>query len=132
MADAPALALVEPVGAVRERFRTDWESAPNRSPTFTLLPQQELEGWRVVQEEEHGQSAFIVWSDGDRMHDANNRQQVVDSAPQGGENFLELADAAGRGHQTWGIERTVQTRSGATFSFDYAGRLGYDTEFTRV
>ena len=58
----------------------------------------------------------------------------VYAAPGNGENWLELNDAKGEGHQTIGIERTVSTRAGATYelSFDYAGRLGYSTDYTRI
>ena len=59
---------------------------------------------------------------------------IVYAAPGNGNNFLELNDAKGEGHQTIGIERTVSTRAGATYdlTFDYAGRVGYPTDFTRI
>lgn len=40
----------------------------------------------------------------------------------------------GLGHQSYGIERSVHTREGVTYrlSFDYAGRLGYGVDFTRI
>lgn len=52
----------------------------------------------------------------------------------GDSNWLELGDAMGEGHQTYGIERAVDTRAGVTYmlSLDYAGRLGYSADHTRI
>jgi VCBS repeat-containing protein len=159
IADTPSLALVSPpdeYGATAERVATSWETAPNRNRTFTILPQDTLEGWRVVKETEldddyhhdrdgdgdydeddrceAGQEAFIVWSSNDRMRNSQGQNVTVYAASGNGQNFLELGDAMGLGHQTYGIERSVHTRLGATYdlSFDYAGRLGYTTDFTTL
>ena len=71
---------------------------------------------------------------GDRKSGETKPYTVVYAAPGNGDNFLELNDAKGEGHQTIGIERTVSTRTGATYdlTFDYAGRVGYSTDFTRI
>jgi len=138
VADSPLLSLANPpdtYGATVERFHTGWESAPNRNPVFTILPQAQLEGWTVVREAlDTGQQAFILWSSGDKMKDAANTNRTVYADAGNGQNFLEIGNAMGLGHQTFGIERSVSTRAGATYrlSFDYAGRLGYSTDFTRI
>ena len=138
VADVPSLALTAPVdayGATATRFSTSWETAANRSPTFTILPQSELDGWNMVRETgDTGQQAFVIWSSGDKMKDANNTNQVVSAASDTNKNWLEIGNANGLGHQTYGIERTVDTRAGVayTLSLDYAGRLGYDADHTRI
>jgi hypothetical protein len=102
-------------GATRERFHTSWESAPNRNRNFTILPVSTLEGWRTVDEPDGGcggQDAFIIWSSGDRMKDGCNSSVTVYAAPGDGKNWLEIGDAEGHGHQTYGIERDVRTRDG--------------------
>jgi VCBS repeat-containing protein len=165
--DAPSLsltALAGASGATATRFSTSWESAPNRSHTFTILPRDTLEGWNVVKEakrdddhhhghhdDDKGQGAFILWSSGDKMlhakqdhdrhadgkdrdHDDHKPYTIVQAAAGNGNNWLELGDAMGMGHQTYGIERAVETRAGISYrlSLDYAGRLGYDMAHTRI
>ncbi len=138
VADQPSLVLTgraDTYGATQQRFSTSWESVPSRNRNFTILPDSELEGWRVLTESSPGgQQAFIVWSSGDEMKDATNTNRTVNAATDNGINWLEIGDAMGLGHQTSGIERTVSTRAGVTYnlSFDYAGRLGYGTDFTRI
>jgi hypothetical protein len=136
-ADTPGLVLIDPPdenGDSRERFNTSWETAPNRNRNFTLLPYTYLEGWRALTEDGcGGDDGFVIWSSGDRMKDANNNLRTVYAAPENGNNWLELGDS-GVNHQGYGIERLVRTRTQATYtlSFDYAGRLGYDAEHTRI
>jgi VCBS repeat-containing protein len=136
-ADTPGLVLIDPPdenGDSRERFNTSWETAPNRNRNFTLLPYTNLEGWRALTEDGcGGDDGFVIWSSGDRMKDANNNLRTVYAAPDNGNNWLELGDS-GVNHQGYGIERLVRTRTQATYtlSFDYAGRLGYDAEHTRI
>jgi VCBS repeat-containing protein len=159
LADEPTLSLAvkqNELGATSKLFSTSWETANNRSRTFTIIPKAQLEGWRVVKEveldddyhhdrngdghyDEHdateeGQEAFVIWSSGDKMKDSNHTNRIVKSAAGNGNNWLELGDAAGLGHQTYGIERAISTRAGATYnlSLDYAGRLGYSVDFTRI
>ena len=132
------MSLTAPAGSVgnqSEFFRTTWESAANRNANSTLLPQSELEGWKVVTESgAGGQQAFVIWSNGDRMKDANNSNRTVYGSTNGGNNWLEIGNANGQGHQTVGIERNITTRTGATYNLnlDYAGRLGYSSDFTRI
>jgi len=68
------------------------------------------------------------------MMDNRNRLVTVNAMSGNGENWLELNDAMGEGHQTLGIERSVQTVAGAiyTLSLDVAGRVGYSADYTRI
>ncbi len=145
MADAPTLVFSEVGGASRELFRTGWESVGNRNTNSTLLEQRELEGWTFVarpeqndddhdhdSHEEHG--SFEIWSSGDKMADAQNKRRIVSAANGNGSNWLELNDAKGEGHETLGIERSIETIAGAsyTLSLDLAGHLGYGADSTRI
>jgi VCBS repeat-containing protein len=64
VADAPMLALageVDAYGASALRFSTSWEIAPNRNPTFTILPQSNLDGWNAIKEAgDNGQGAWVT------------------------------------------------------------------------
>ncbi|MFK2904913.1 tandem-95 repeat protein [Dyella ginsengisoli] len=137
VADKPILTLTDVPGQTHELFRTDWEDVDNRSPTSTLVHEETLDGWTNITSSdptEGGWNGFEVWSDGDRMHGPHGRPQVVHAATDGGNNWLELNDAQGEGHQTLGIERSVDTVAGAayTLSLDYAGRIGYSTDYTAI
>jgi VCBS repeat-containing protein len=150
MADAPTLVLSEVGGASRELFRTGWESVGNRNTNSTLLEQRELEGWVFVahpeqnrddddddrhdhdRDEDHG--SFEIWSSGDKMRDAEGKRTTVNAASGTGSNWLELNNAKGEGHQTPGIERSIETIAGAVYilNLDLAGHLGYDADTTRI
>ena len=148
VADAPTLVLSEVGGASRELFRTGWESVGNRNIGSTLLEQRELEGWTFIarpgknhgSHEEHG--GFEIWSSGDKMVDAQGKRRIVSAANGNGSNWLELNYAKGevcsessqRGHQTLGIERSIETIAGAsyTLSLVLAGHLGYSADSTRI
>ncbi|MGP0204638.1 tandem-95 repeat protein, partial [Pseudomonas sp. NCHU5216] len=137
VADAPTLVLTAPPGMTRELFRTGWESVANLSGDSTLVRQAVLEGWALVTTPDAaagGRNGFEVWSHGDRMADARGVQRIVTAAPGNGHNWLELNGAAGDMHQTLGIERSVQTVAGAsyTLSLDLAGRMGYGADYTRI
>ncbi len=137
VADTPQLTLSAPPGAsgaTAQMFATSWESAPNRNTNATVLPQAELEGWRGVTPVGDSNNHFIVWSSGDKMKDAGNTNRTVYAAPGNGNNWIELGDTQGNGRETYGIERTVTTRVGARYdlNFDYAGRPGYSTDYTRI
>jgi VCBS repeat-containing protein len=64
VADVPTLALagaLDAYGASALRFCTGWETAANRSPTFTILPQSELNGWTAIKEAgDNGQGAWVT------------------------------------------------------------------------
>jgi VCBS repeat-containing protein len=137
VADAPTLALTDVPGERHELFRTDWESVDNRSPTSTLVHSTTLEGWTDITQPDPshgGWNGFEVWSDGDRMVGPKGPPQEVHAATNGGHNWIELNDAQGEGHQTLGIERSVNTVAGATYtlSLDYAGRPGYNADYTAI
>jgi len=133
VADTPSLMLTtaaDAYGATATRFHTSWETAANKNTNSTVLPQNELEGWRAITAAGDTNNHFIVWSSGDMMKDATNTNRVVNAKSGNGNNWIELADAQGSGHETIGIDRSVETRAGVTYnlSLDYAGRLGYGTE----
>jgi hypothetical protein len=68
------------------------------------------------------------------MADACGNQRVVQAMDGNGNQWLELNDAAGQQSQTLGIERTVLTQAGAsyTLTFDVAGRLGGCAAYTKI
>jgi hypothetical protein len=137
VADTPLLTVGnanQGVGGVSQIVHTSWESAPNRNRNSTVLPQTTLEGWNAVMPAGDSNNHFIVWSSGDRMKDANNQDQTVYAAPGDGNNWIELANANGAGHETIGISRSVMTQAGSNYvlSFDYAGRLGYSVQYTQI
>jgi len=152
VADVPTLVLSEVGGASRELFRTGWESVGNRNTNSTLLEQRELEGWTFVtrpeqnrddhddSHDDHG--SFEIWSSGDKMADAQHKRRIVNAASGNGSNWFELNDAkdearpesSRRGHETLGIERSIETVAGASYSLslDLAGHLGYSADYTRI
>jgi len=136
-ADAPVLVVTQHPGQQHELFRTDWESACDWNNTSTLVQRRELEGWRLITRPDGtcgGANGFEIWSNNDLMADAQGRLHRVSSATGNGANWLELNNAGGLMHQTLGIERTVETLAGATYtlSLDVAGRLGYGADYTRI
>ena len=137
IADAPILVLTDRGGNSRELFRTGWESVRNKNTNSTLVEARELEGWRRLTRPDPsrgGDNGFEVWSSADKMADAKGKLHSVTAAAGDGKNWLELNDARGEGHQTLGIERSIDTVAGATYtlSLDYAGRIGYSAEYTRI
>lgn len=68
------------------------------------------------------------------MKDASHKKRTVAAAPGNGNTWLEISDARGEGHKTYGIERTLRTVAGATYtlSMDLAGHLGYSAAYTRI
>jgi VCBS repeat-containing protein len=147
VADAPSLVISEVGGPHRELFRTGWESVTNPNTVSTLLEQRELEGWMAISRSEQSQGehndrndnhdnhgSFEIWSSGDKMRDAQGKLKVVNAATGNGSNLLELGNAKGEGHQTLGIERSIETIAGASYSLslDLAGHLGYSADTTRI
>ncbi|QNM95070.1 tandem-95 repeat protein [Chitinimonas koreensis] len=138
VADAPSLNLLDQGGGVsRELFRTGWESAADRDSSSTLVQQGSFEGWTLITRPDGsngGANGFEIWSTDDRMADAGGVQRRVTAAAGNGANWLELNNAARSQHQTLGIERQVATTAGAryTLSLDYAGRIGYSADYTRI
>jgi VCBS repeat-containing protein len=138
VADAPTLSFSDNSNnSSRELFRTGWESVANFDTTSTLLEQNTLDGWSLITQPDPncgGDNGFEIWSSNDRMADNNGVLRTVQAATGNGKNWLELNSAAGSQSQTMGITRHVNTVAGANYvlSFDYAGRVGYSTDFTRI
>lgn len=137
MADAPTLVLSPTGSNTRELFRTGWESAANINSSSTLVTQDIFEGWTLLTQPDHsfgGMNGFEIWTAGDKMSDSSGVLRTVSAAAGDGKNWLELNDAMLLESQTLGIQRSVDTVAGAsyTLSMDYAGRLGYSTNYTRI
>ncbi len=131
------IALTETVATNKEVFRTGWESAANTDTSSTLVTGTSLEGWNLLSTGDKlagGSNGFEVWSTGDQMADANNTLHTVSAAAGDGKNWLELNDAGGTQSQTLGIQRSVQTTAGDsyTLSFDLAGRNGFSGAYTQI
>ncbi|QNM98753.1 tandem-95 repeat protein [Chitinimonas koreensis] len=136
-ADAPSLGLVDPANASRELFRTGWESAANVDRSSTLVQQAALDGWTLVttpDATQGGQNGFEIWSNDDDMADPKVVMHRVKAATGNGVNWLELNNSTASQHQTLGTERKVETVAGAsyTLSLDYAGRVGYTADISRI
>ena len=131
------IALTETIATNKEVFRTGWESAANADTSSTLVTGTSLEGWNLLTTGDKlagGSNGFEVWSTGDQMADANNTLHAVSAAAGDGKNWLELNDASGTQSQTLGIQRSVQTVAGDTYtlSFDLAGRNGFTSAYTQI
>jgi predicted chitinase len=137
LADAPTLEITGANTSTRELFRTGWESAPNADTTSTAVRESVFDGWTLVTGADRqggGADVFEIWATGDRMADACGNQRTVRAMDGNGNQWLELNDAAGAQSQTLGIERTVLTQAGAsyTLTFDVAGRLGACAAYTKI
>ncbi len=153
VADVPALQLGN-AHTTQRLFTTGWETAANTDKQSTLIRSNTLDGWTLITRtgqydkgegnvcDQHGQGqglgggrdGFEIWSAGDQMVDNRNQAHTVTAAQGNGSNWLELNDAGGNQHQTLGISRAIQTEAGTlyTLGFDLAGRLGYDSDTTRI
>ncbi|MCH2242471.1 MAG: tandem-95 repeat protein, partial [Aquabacterium sp.] len=145
VADAPTLTTLNHSTTL---FTTSWETSdtgltqaqlnPNTTSTDTLS-QTTLAGWTRVDTPDAyagGTNRWELWSNGDTMQNAAGNQTAISADTGNGSNWLELNNAnnAGALIQTLGIERTVTTKAGYVYdlSFDYAGRLGFGQNFTRI
>ncbi len=92
----------------------------------------QLEGWNLVSTTQ--QKVFEIWSSGDKMPDGQGGPSVVYAGAGNGRNWLSLNAANGNGHETLGIERSVNSQLGATYtlSFDYAGQVGASLASTQI
>jgi Bacterial Ig domain len=134
--DAPTLAMNN-TATSRELFRTGFESASNVDQFSTNVVANSFEGWSrldVPNTLSGGANGFEIWTSGDQQQNAANNLVAVSAMAGNGSQFLELNDAGSTLAQTLGISRSVQTVAGAqyTLSFDYAGRPGFSTDFTKV
>ena len=131
------IALTETTTPQREVFRTGFESAANPDNTSTLVTANTFEGWNLIttgKELAGGNNGFEVWNSGDSMASASGTLKPVTAAAGDGAKWLEINDAGVGQHQTLGIERSVHTEAGNsyTLSFEAAGRLGYGSAYTRI
>ena len=137
LADAPLLAFTGANSSTRELFRTGWEGATNADKQSTLVRESAFGGWTLIAEPDRqcgGADGFEIWASGDQMADRSGNVRAVRAMDGNGSQWLELNNAAGSLPQTLGIERTVQTVAGAsyTLSFDVAGRLGFSADYTKI
>ena len=136
VADAPIITLFG-ISSRSEIFRTGWETTRNVDKFSTLVQQSTLEGWTLITSPDSfgtGKNGFEIWTSNDAMADTHNTLRKVSAAAGNGANWIELNNSDTTLAQTLGIQRTVNTCAGATYtlSFDYAGRNGYSTDYTRI
>ncbi|HEX4879779.1 MAG TPA: cadherin-like domain-containing protein, partial [Limnobacter sp.] len=136
VADAPVVFALQEPAEGRVLFDTSWESVVNKNQNSTLLQVSELEGWRLLRRpasSSGGSNGFEIWSNGDRMKDASNRNRTVYANKGAGQNWFEMNNSGGSFNNTLGIEREIPTVLGAkyTFGLDVAGRLGFDPAYTK-
>ncbi len=138
VADAPTLTLgTTGNGASRELFRNSWETATNPNTGSTLVTTSPFEGWTLVTSPDSfagGTNGFEIWTTGDQMKDSGGVNRTVSAKAGDGSSWLELNNASGTNSQTLGIQRTVQTQAGATYTltFDQAGHLGFSSAFVPI
>ncbi|MBL8404449.1 MAG: VCBS domain-containing protein, partial [Dechloromonas sp.] len=137
VADAPTLTVKSSSSSLL--FSNGWETVANSSNTSETVSAGTLEGWNLVTTPDTfagGTNYFEVWSNRDSQVRQDGGSNTVYAAPGNGNNFLELnnADNTGALVQTLGISRSVSTVAGNVYelSFDYAGRPGFDSGFTRI
>src|SRR5207244_2284171 len=138
VADAPTLTLgTTGNGASRELFRNSWETATNPNTGSTLVTTSPFEGWTLVTSPDSfagGTNGFEIWATGDQMPDSGGVKRTVNAKAGDGTSWLELNNASGTNSQTLGIQHTVQTQAGATYTltFDQAGHLGFSSAFVPI
>ncbi len=135
VADVPTLSVKS--AAASTLFTTTWESAPNSDSTSQDVTSATFENWSLVTTGDiltGGKNVFEVWASGDSMQNQAGNMITVKLPGTGNTDALELNDAGGSMSQTLGITRNVTTEAGKVYdlSMDYAGRLGFDTTFTKI
>ncbi|WP_374568230.1 Ig-like domain-containing protein [Ideonella sp.] len=145
VADAPTLTtknhdvtLVTTSFEAADTGLTQSQLNPNTTSTSTLT-QTTLGGWTRVDTPDAyagGTNVWELWSNGDTMANQANTQIGVAAGTGNGQNWLELNNADNNGAlvQTLGLSRSVTTTAGYVYdlSFDYAGRLGFSQDFTKI
>jgi VCBS repeat-containing protein len=153
--DAPTLVVAN--NGV-EIFRTSWEQAGTGTPTSgdKVLNNQsaqydsatfagDISGtgtWTrintntvgVFNQSTGGTDVFEFWQTGDTPTAQNSTTPSVSAATGNGNWFLELNDATATNAQTLGIQRSVTTQTGLVYdlALDYAGRVGFSTNYTKI
>ncbi|MGA6108363.1 beta strand repeat-containing protein, partial [Pseudomonas solani] len=134
-ADVPTLTVKS--AAAANLFTTTWESAPNSDSTSQDVTSATFENWSLVTTGDvrsGGSNVFEVWANGDSMQNQAGNMVTVKLQGTGNNDALELNDAGGSMSQTLGVTRNVATEVGKVYelNLDYAGRLGFDTSFTKI
>ncbi len=134
-ADVPTLTVKS--AAAANLFTTTWESAPNSDSTSQDVTSATFENWSLVTTGDvrsGGNNVFEVWANGDSMQNQAGNMVTVKLQGTGNNDALELNDAGGSMSQTLGVTRNVTTEVGKVYelNMDYAGRLGFDTSFTKI
>ncbi|WCD78132.1 retention module-containing protein [Pseudomonas sp. TUM22785] len=134
-ADVPTLTVKS--AAAANLFTTTWESAPNSDSTSQDVTSATFENWNLVTTGDvrsGGNNVFEVWANGDSMQNQAGNMVTVKLQGTGNNDALELNDASGSMSQTLGVTRNVTTEVGKVYelNMDYAGRLGFDTSFTKI
>ncbi|WP_322978515.1 retention module-containing protein [Pseudomonas sp. C11] len=135
VADVPTLTVKS--AATSTLFTTTWESAPDSNYTSELISGSTFENWTLVTTGDKltgGSNVFEVWGHNDRMENQAGTEITIKMQGSGNNDALELNDSAGTMAQTLGITRNVATEVGKVYelSMDYAGRLGFDTSYTKI
>ncbi|GAC1033511.1 retention module-containing protein [Pseudomonas sp. No.21] len=135
VADVPTLTVKS--AAAANLFTTTWESAPNSDSTSQDVTSATFENWSLVTTGDvrsGGSNVFEVWANGDSMQNQAGNMVNVKLQGTGNNDALELNDAGGSMSQTLGVTRNVATEVGKVYelNMDYAGRLGFDTSFTKI
>ena len=117
-------------------FNTSWETVPNSNTTSEGSRVDPLEGWTRVDAPDSytgGTNTMETWHEGDSQQRQDGNMNTVYASPGNGANWLELNNAS-TNYQTLGISRSVATQAGMVYelSFDYAGRPGFSTAYTRI
>nr|WP_260619666.1 retention module-containing protein [Pseudomonas sp. B11D7D] len=135
VADVPTLSVKS--AAASTLFTTTWESAPNSDNTSQDVAGPAFENWTLVtsgDKRSGGTNVFEIWANNDQMENQAGNMITVKLPGTGNNDALELNDAGGSMSQTLGITRDVATQVGKVYelSMDYAGRLGFDTSYTKI
>ncbi|VEE14849.1 retention module-containing protein [Ectopseudomonas mendocina] len=135
VADVPTLSVKS--AAKSTLFTTTWESAPDSDYTSESIKGSTFENWTLVttgDKRTGGTNVFEVWGHNDNMENQAGNLVTIKMPGTGNNDALELNDAGGTMAQTLGITRNVATEVGKVYdlSMDYAGRLGFDTTYTKI
>jgi VCBS repeat-containing protein len=135
VADVPTLSVKSATATTL--FTTTWESAPDSDYTSESIKGSTFESWTLVttgDQRTGGTNVFEIWGHNDRMENQAGNEITIKMQGNGNNDALELNDAGSTMAQTLGITRNVATEVGKVYelSMDYAGRLGFDTSYTKI
>ncbi len=101
-------------------YGSDWKTGNTEDPR-EFLQQEAFDDWNLVTGSDAvagGVDGFEIWHKVGYVRDDDGVCHVVENQPVGSD-YLKLSDAGGSGWQTLGIERTIPTRVGATYTFNF-------------